>query len=530
MVLSTIDIIIIVVYFIGVLFHGYFVGKDKGSSDSYFLAGRTLPWYLIGFSLYASNMSGSSFVGLMGATYDNGIVVFNYEWTAALILIFFAVFMLPVFLKSKISTIPEFLSERFDKKSHLAYSGFTILAIIFIDTAGALYAGGIVITRILPLELWQAIAILGVIAGIYTIMGGLTAVVITDTVQAILLIIGSIAVFWIGLNEVGGWNELMSHFAEDDGRMHLIQSTSNDFLPWPGIFGVILLGFYYWTLNQFIVQRTLGAKNLDEGRKGALFAGFLKIPNLFIMIIPGLIGLVLYPELESADHVFPTLALKLLPVGIRGLVLTALVAAIMSSLDSALNAGSSLITLDFARHFKKDISDDKLVVWGKIVTAILMIIGIVYAPMIASFETLFEYFQSSLSYLIPGIVATYLMGIFSKKITSTAAFSVIVGSLAFGVPLFIFKEVTPIWTDTIGLPEVHYTYMGTIIFIVAAAALYLISYIQNKKQDVDDDLVFIKKDLDDTILSKEDFVWYKDFRVLTIALFVLMTAVIIYFA
>lgn len=525
------DYVIVIVYFLGVLLHGYFAGRGKDTSEGYFLAGRNLPWVLIGFSLYSSNMSGSSFVGLMGATYDNGIVVFNYEWTATVILIFFAFFMLPYFLRSEVATIPEFLESRYDKRSRNIYSAFTVLAIIFIDTAGALYAGGIVITKIMPLELWQAVAILGTIAGIYTILGGLSAVVVTDTVQAILLILGSLAIFWIGLEEVGGWNELMSHFETDDRKTHLIQPSNDEFLPWPGIFGVLILGFYYWTLNQFIVQRTLGAKNLDQGRKGALFAGLLKLPNLVIMIIPGLIGLVLYPELDNADAVFPTLAFDLLPIGIRGLVLTALIAAIMSSLDSALNAGSTLITLDFIKENKSSLSDKKLVYIGKITTAALMIIGIVYAPMIKSFETLFEYFQSSLSYVVPAIVATYLAGIFSKRVTNNAAFYVILSGLVLGIALFITKEVTPIWTNA-GLPEIHYTYMGSIMFLAALGALFLVSMSgqSNLTDDEVEKLVFTGKDFRNTILKTEDFTWYKDFRVLSAAVLLATAAVVIYFA
>ena len=526
--LATIDIIIIVLYFVGVIAHGVYMSR-KGNEDAegYFLAGRGLPWYLIGFSLFASNMSGSSFVGLMGGAYDNGIVIFNYEWTAALVLIFFSFFMLPYFLRANLFTIPEYLETRFDKRSRYAYSAFTVLAIMFIDTAGALYAGGLVITTVFSgFSLWQAVAVLAFVAGIYTILGGLSAVVVTDTVQAILLIVGATAIFIIGLNQVGGWSAMTSQLAPE--QLSLIKPVDDDFLPWPGILGVLLLGFYYWTLNQFIVQRTLGARNLDEGRKGALFAGLLKLPNLFIMILPGVMALLLYPDLSNPDLVFPTLAFDLLPIGLRGLVMSALIAAIMSSLDSALNAASSLITLDFIKELRPETSQSTLVRLGRIITGIVMVIGAIYAPLIASFETLFEYFQSVLSYIIPAIVAVYIIGLFWKRINGNGAFWTILSGLIIGVPLFILKEVTNVWTN-LGLPPIHFTYMAVLMFVFAFVLMTVISY-ATEAPDPEKirKYTFTRENYREDIKDL-DVPWYKDFRYQSAGLFALMTGVVVYF-
>ncbi|MEO0744169.1 MAG: sodium:solute symporter [Pseudomonadota bacterium] len=465
--LHWLDYAIVVVYFIGVIAHGIYISrKSKGGSDDYFLAGRSLPWYLIGFSLFASNMSGSSFVGLMGGAYSNGVVIFNYEWTAALVLILFAIFVLPSFLRAKISTVPEFLEERYDVRSRRAFSLFTILAILFIDTAGALYAGGLVISNVTGyLNLWTAVAVLALVAGIYTILGGLSAVVVTDTVQAILLIIGAAALFWIGLDEIGGWQQLFVDIPEE--KTKLILPASDDFLPWTGLWGVVLLGFYYWTINQFVVQRTLGAKNLKEGQIGALFAGFLKLPNLFLMILPGLIALKLYPDLETPDLAFPTLAFELMPIGLRGLIMAALIAAIMSSLDSAMNSASTLVVKDFVEPIW-DVSEERQVWLGRIVTGVVMVFGAIYAPSIAGFESLFSYFQSSLSYIIPTIVVVYILGLFIPWLNGNGAFWTIVLGLVVGIPLFIMKEVTGIWAD-LGLPEIHYTIMSTIMMCLGIA-------------------------------------------------------------
>ncbi|MGD2070892.1 MAG: sodium:solute symporter [Gemmatimonadota bacterium] len=467
--LAPIDIVITVAYVVGILVHGIRVARRRESADDYFLAGRTLPWYLIGLSLYASNMSGSSFVGLMGASYSDGLVVFNYEWTAAFVLVFFAVFMLPRFLRARLWTLPEFLESRFDRRSRMAFSAFTLLAIVFIDTAGALYAGGIVVTTVFDIPLWEAVAALAAVAGVYTILGGLSAVVVTDAVQAVLLMIGAAAIFGFGLREVGGWGEMLRGLeAVGPERVSLVHPAGDPFLPWYGIFGVILLGFYYWTLNQFVVQRTLGSRDLDQGRKGAVFAGLLKMPNLFLMILPGAFAVLLFPAVENPDTVFPRLAFELLPAGFRGLVLTGVVAAIMSSLDSALNAAATLVTIDFVRTARPDASDDRLVLLGRVVTAVVMVVAAVYSPLIAGFRNLFGYFQSSLSYVTPPVVAVYLLGIFWPRANRHGAFWTLVGALAVGVPLFVTKEITGVWAAA-GLPDVHYLVAGSFMFLGGCA-------------------------------------------------------------
>jgi SSS family solute:Na+ symporter len=504
--LHFIDYVIVIVYFVGVVAHGIYVSKKQESgSDNYFLAGRTLPWYLIGFSLFASNMSGSSFVGLMGGAYANGVVIFNYEWTAALVLILFAIFVLPSYLRAKISTVPQFLEERYDVRSRRAFSLFTILAILFIDIAGALYAGGLVISNVTGyLNLWAAVAVLALVAGIYTILGGLSAVVVTDTVQAILLIIGAAALFWIGLDEIGGWEELFT--GVPDEMTHLILPADDDFLPWTGLLGVVLLGFYYWTINQFVVQRTLGAKNLRQGQVGALFAGFLKLPNIFLMILPGLIALKLYPDLETPDLAFPTLAFELMPIGLRGLLMAALIAAIMSSLDSALNSASTLVIKDFVEPMT-GIDEDRQVYLGKLVTAGVMVFGAIYAPSIAGFESLFGYFQSSLSYIVPTIVVVYIFGLFFSRLNGNGAFWTIIFGLVIGIPLFITKEVTNYWSYA-GLPEIHYTVMSSIMMAIGIVLHFGISYFTSRQEKENlDDLVWSGSETKDIFNQLESPIW-----------------------
>jgi len=471
--LSTIDLAVVFSYLAVVVAVGLWAGRGEHDAEGYFLAGRALPWYLIGFSFFASNMSGASFIGLMGASYSHGMVVFNYEWTATLVLIFFALFMLPVFLRARLFTVPAYLEARFDRRSRWAYAGFTILTLMLIDTAGALYAGGIVISTAWPqVDLWQTTAALAVLAGAYTLFGGLRAVVLTDALQAVLMIGGAGLIFWIGLGEVGGWQALTAGL--DEAHLALVKPAGDGFLPWPGVLGVVLLGFYYWTLNQYFVQRALAARSLDQGRKGALFGGLLKLPNVFLMILPGMIAVVLLPELDNPDRVFPSLAFELLPLGLRGLVLTALLAAIMSSLDSALNAGASLLTMDFVKPLRPATSQRALLAIGRGFTALLIVMAALYAPLIERFGSLFEYFQSTLAYLVPPIVAVYLSGLFSARATAAGAFAGIAGGLALGLVLFLGQEVTGAW-GALGLPAVHFTYMALVMFALTLAVVALTS-------------------------------------------------------
>jgi len=520
--LSTIDLVVVVLYLIVVVAIGLWAGRGERDATDYFLAGRALPWYLIGFSLFASNMSGASFVGLMGAAYEHGMVVFNYEWTATLVLIFFALFMLPVFLRSRLFTVPAYLEARFDRRSRLAYAGFTILTLMFIDTAGALYAGGIVISTAWPqVALWQTCAALALLAGLYTLFGGLRAVVVTDALQAVLMIGGAGLIFWFGLEAIGGWRALTEAFTGD--RLRLLRPADDGFLPWPGILGVILLGFYYWTLNQYFVQRTLAARSLDEARKGALFGGLLKLPNVFLMILPGIMAVALLPELDNPDRVFPALAFELLPLGLRGLVLTALLAAIMSSLDSALNAAASLLTMDFVKPLRPATSERALLAIGRGFTALLILLAALYAPVIERFGSLFQYFQSTLAHLVPPIVAVYLGGLFWRRLTAAGAFWGLAGGLALGLALFIAQRVTGAWA-ALGLPGIHFTYMAVVVFGLTLAITASVSLAQPAPPPRPAAL-FHRSDLkpEPEAAGKS---WYRDYRAQAAALAALLAAFI----
>jgi len=464
------DIAMVAIYVVVIIGIGFYFSQNQESTDDYFLAGRSLTWGIIGFSLFASNMSTSSLVGMAGDAYAYGIAVYNYEWMAALVLIIFAIFFLPFYLRSEVYTMPEFLERRYDARSRYYFSVVTVTGNILIDTAGALYAGALVIQIIYPsFPMWQSVVLLAVLSGLYTIAGGLKAVVYTDVIQAVLLIGASIVVTIIAFNEVGSWQAVTDVTPPE--MLSLIRPIGDPVLPWPGLItGVFLLGFYFWGTNQFMVQRTLGAKDLDHGRWGALFAGFLKVPVIFIMVLPGTFARALYgPEaIEKADMVFPTMLFDLLPVGIRGLVLAALVAAIMSSVDSTLNSASTLVTMDFIKKWKPDASNRMLVIAGRIVTGVFMLLAAAWAPVILDFPSLWQYLQTVLAYLSPPVVACFVLGLFWARANRHSALAGLVAGHVVSVGLAVAEWQVPGF-------EIHFLYLPAILFAVSAVVMVAVS-------------------------------------------------------
>ena len=521
--LHALDLGMIAVYAVGIVALGFYFAKRTKTTDDYFLAGRSLGWWLIGLSLYASNISSSSLVGMAGEGYGTGIAVYNYEWMAAVVLIIFVVFFLPFYLRSRIFTMPEFLERRFDARSRYYFSGVTIIGNILIDTAGALYAGALVIQMIYPaFPMWQSIVILAVLAGLYTVAGGLAAVVYTDAIQAILLLAGSIAITIIAFQEVGSWQNVTEVTPPE--MLSVIRPATDDVLPWPGLItGVFLLGFYFWGTNQFMVQRVLGARDLEQGRWGALFAGALKLPAIFIMVLPGTFARVLYPNLERADMAYPTLIFDLLPIGIRGLIIAALIAAIMSSVDSTLNSASTLVTMDFIKKLKPNASQRVLVIAGRVTTFVFMILAAAWAPQILNFPSLWQYLQSVLAYLSPPIVACFVMGIFWTGANRHSAFaSLILGHIVAGAMLV----AGPI----MGWYELHFLYVPPILFAVCVAIIVAVSY---AGQDPDPEKVaeytWTPAYYREETKHLAGMPWYKNFRIQSVILLICTAVLIVMF-
>ncbi|UCG77127.1 MAG: sodium:solute symporter [Gemmatimonadota bacterium] len=545
--LATLDLLMVLLYVLFIVGLGFYFARRTHTTDDYFLAGRSLTWWLIGFSLFASNVSSSTLVGLSSSAFGSGISVYNYEWMAALVLIVFLVFFLPFYLKTRVFTMPEFLERRFDQRSRYYFSALLVLMNIVIDTAAALYAGALVVQIIYPeIPLWQSVVVLGILAGIYTIAGGLKAVVYTDAVQAVLLMTGTFLVAALSFEAIGGsWSSVTAVVPPED--LSIVRPASDPVLPWPGLLtGVFLLGFYFWGTNQFMVQRALGARDLNHGRWGALFAGFLKLPIIFIMVLPGIFGRLLYPAAEypalaeNPDLIFPTLMFDLLPVGIRGLIISALVAAIMSSVDSTLNSASTLVTMDFIKKLKPKVPNHSLVIAGRIVTFVFMTLAILWAPQIIKFPNIWTYLQQMLAYLSPPVVACFFAGIFWKRANGHGALAaLLVGHLAaaviFGLALSgsLIVQTQPLTPEqaqmaAAGTPVIHFLYLAPILLVISLATLVVVSLATAKPdEETVRELTWSPALLAAEAPELAALPWYKNYRYQSLGMLVLIAILVI---
>ena len=463
--LHPLDLFIIGSYLVLSIGLGLYLARRHDTAEDYFLAGRRMLWPVIGISLFASNISSTTLIGLAGDAYAGGIAVFNYEWMASIVLVFYAIFILPTIFKARLYTMPEFLERRFSVTARRYFSLLTIFLNIVIDTAGSLYAGGLFLQLIFPeLPIGTTIAFMAIIAGIYTIAGGLKAVMYTDVLQTVLLLTGAIVLSWTALDRVGGWEAVLAAVPAE--KLSLIRPADDPSVPWPGLVtGVFLLGFYFWCTNQFMAQRFLSARSLRDGRLGGILAGFLKLPVLFLMVLPGSFAILLYPQLERPDLVYPTLVFDLLPVGMVGIVTGGFIAALLSQIDSTLNSASTLISVDFIKRRWPEITPHQLMRVGQGVTFAFMVLSVLWAPQIVRFDSLFRYLQTVLSYAVPPVLALFLFGFFSARIGTRAANLTLYAGTSAGVLLFVCIEV-------LGLFSLHFLYLGPLLFAFSSLVLW----------------------------------------------------------
>lgn len=417
--------------------------KDKNEAD-YFLAGRNLSWWLIGFSLIASNISSEHFVGMSGKGFDLGLAIASYEWMAAVTLVVVALYFLPHFLRKGIYTIPEFLEYRFDIRARTIMAVFMLLAYVVVAMAAVLYSGAFALERIFPeINLYLGVWIIGLVAGIYTIYGGLKAVVYSDLIQGIALLLGGTLVMILGFREVGG---VGAFFEANADKLHTVLPLDHEEMPWLAVFigGLWIPNLFYWGLNQFITQRTLGAKSLAEGQRGIMLAASMKLFIPFIIVFPGIMAYQLYAgEIDSADAAYPTLILKLLPQGLAGIMFAALIGAVMSSLDSMLNSAATIFSIDiYKRHLAKDADPKKLVRVGRIVTLVSVIIACSWAPEIRNFEGVFEYIQMIWGFISPGVVAAFVFGLIFRRLPRySGSICLLLSIPIYGLLLWLLPEV-----------------------------------------------------------------------------------------
>lgn len=518
--ITNLDLSIIALYFISVLGIGLYIARSTKTGEDLFLGGRTFGWGLIGLSLFASNISSSTIIGLSGAAYSTGIVQSVFEWMSGIPLIIAAIVFVPLYLNSKITTIPEFLERRFDRRSQVFFSLITIFISIVVDTAGGLYAGAIVLQTFFPnLILWQTCLVLALIAGFYTAFGGLKAVVYTDAIQAIILIVGcSILTYMLFERLDFSWDAIVASAPE--GHFSIVRPLSDESLPWPGLFlGVPLLGFWYWSTNQYIVQRILGGKNIRHARWGVILAGFLKVIPLFIMVIPGAMAISLFPGLTNPDSVFSTTVVEVLPSGLVGLVLAGLISAIMSSVDSTLNSASTLVVIDFIKPNNPGITPEKTAYYGRLTTLVLMIVAAVWAPMIANFGGLWAYLQQMFAIVVPPIATIFLLGVFYKRGNAEASFWTLLIGTVLGTALFLLGQFD-LW-------HIHFTINVGILVGVSSLIFVGVSMLtEAPPQEKIDNFTFKRSMIGE---GMEGLPWYLDYRFHMVLLLALIGSILVIF-
>lgn len=519
---STIDLVILGAYIVAIMGLGFYIGRKQKDSGSYFLGGRGAIWPLIGLSLMSANLSGTSYVGLAGAGYDDGIAVWNYEWIATVVLVFFAVFILPFYLRSKVETMPEFLEKRYSRKTRYVFSGFSVLTAIFIDSAGALFAGALTLQLLFPdYSLWFLIVVIAVLAGSYVVLGGLKAVMITDTVQAVLLLAVGTTIFIMLFNELGSWDAIRNSAPE--GGFQLFKPADDDFLPGPGVLtGVLWLGVYYWIANHIVVQKVLAARDTNHGRWGVLLAGALQLPFLFILIMPGMMGREIFPDLEDPDQIWPALVFDFLPVGIRGLALAALIAALMSTLDSVLNGSASMIVNDFVKTRKKDLDDKKSLLISRATVVVLMVIAAIWAPMIANFGNIVEYFQSFLAHLAMPVVVIFLGGLFWRGGTAPAAFWTLVVGVPVGILAFLGGQVLELF-------QIQFLYAAGLMLVLSFGMFLTIS-LRSDEEEGEQELTWSRKFWQEESEELRDVPAWQNYRYIGVVLIVVTVVMVVIFA
>jgi len=438
--LATPDIVIIGFYFALVFGIGIYFARRKRTSEEYFLAGRDIGWFFIGASLFVSNISTEHFIGLSGTGASSGLAVGHFEWLACLILLILGWVFVPFYLRSNVFTMPEFLERRFNRQSAVYLAAISIIAYIFTKISVQLYAASVVLERVAGWKLWETAVVLVVATGIYTVAGGLAAVIYTDTVQTLILITGAVALTVIGLTRVGGLEHLRTMVPPD--YFHMIKPASDASFPWTGIFfGAPILGIWYWCTDQVIVQRVLSARDEGHAKAGTIFAGFLKILPVFMLVLPGIIAYALFrDQLKTPDFAYPTLVLNLLPVGLVGLVMAALLAAVMGAMSSVFNSASTLVTLDFYKKIRPQASENQLVNFGRIATGIMVLLGLLWVPFIHYISSqLYIYLQSVQAYISPPIAACFVLGILWPRLNGSGAITSLLAGFVLGATRFILE-------------------------------------------------------------------------------------------
>lgn len=480
--LTILDLVVIGGYFLILIGIGLWAARrEKLVSSDYFLAGRDVGWLAVGASLFASNIGSEHLVGLAGTGAASGLAVGHFEWIACFMLLLLGWLFVPFYLRSGVYTMPEFLERRFNPAARWYFTWVSVIGYVLTKISVTLFAGGVVMKAVTGLDIWTSAAVLIVITGLYTIFGGLRAVIYTEVMQAIVLIFGSAALMFIGINAIGGWSELHARLPADFFSMW--KPMNHPDFPWTGVvFGAPILGVWYWCTDQHIVQRVLAAKSETDARRGTIFAGYLKILPVFIFVLPGMIAAALYSDVRggAADSAYPALVTRLLPAGFKGLVLAGMLAALMSSLASAFNSCSTLLTWDVYRKINPNASEKRLVEVGRASTVVLVGLGLAWIPFMKYVSPqLYIYLQSVQAYIAPPIAACFLLGVLMPRLNGIGAMSALIvgfilGALRLGLELGrAHLTQGGVWAWIAGINFLHF---AALLFVLSTVILVGVSY------------------------------------------------------
>jgi len=484
---TNIDLIVLLVYLIASLGIGLYASRrsDK-NTEEYFLGGRSFGWFAIGLTIFATNISSEHFIGLAGSGASRGLAVGQFELMAIFILILLGWILAPIYLKSGVMTMPEFLQKRFDGKIRKIFAVLSICIYLFTKISVTLFAGGVLFYKIFGFNIYASVIVIVLITGLYSLIGGSKAVIKTNVFQAFVLIGGALLLTIFGLIEVGGFSGLTQKLPAD--YFSMFKPLSDPDFPWTGIlFGAPIIAFWYWCTDQYIIQRIFSAKGLNDARRGSLLAAVLKISPIFILVLPGLIATALFPEVKGDDAYPMLLASNLLPVGLKGLVLAGLLAAIMSSLSSVFNITATLYTNDIYKPRHPKAAEDELVLVGRITTTVIIFTAILCVPLVRAMDSqIYIYLQSLQAYLGPPIAAVFILGLLIKVVNSKGAL--------WGLIIGEFVGITRILTDMLVQSEtlnysilnyynsINFLHFAIISFVISSVSVLSISYFTSKEK------------------------------------------------
>jgi SSS family solute:Na+ symporter len=443
--ISTIDLAIILIYLGGILFVGIFFGlrgRKKDSSEGFFLAGRSLNWLMIGAALFAANISTIHMVGLVAQGFKDGLVWGNFEWMATFLLIILGLIFAPFYFRTKISTLPEYLERRYGPYARSFLAFIALMSALFGHIGVSLYAGAIVFENFFGIDLITSILVISGVTLIYTILGGLKAVVVTETIQTVILVIGAVIMTVLSIHALGDHGihsmaELKNALRPQ--QLSVIHTNASSPLPvWAVLLGYPVLGLYYWCADQTIVQKVLGAKSLNDAKKGPIFAGFIKILPVFMMVLPGALAYALFGDkITDPNDTLPILINELMPVGLKGILAATLMAALMSTIAAGLNSSGTLVSIDIVKRLFPKIPDKRILRIGRITILSVMIASVLWSPFIGQFKSIFEAVNSLLAVLSPPVSAVLILGVFWKRGNNTGALVSMITGFILGVIVFI---------------------------------------------------------------------------------------------